>query len=52
MPDQLEISGAADQGLRGRAAAAERIRSTSTFLMIQDFPDDEGFRVAPIQAIA
>ena len=43
MPDRLKTSGAADQGDRGRAAAARRM----SCLAIHDFADDEGFRAPP-----
>src|ERR1700722_6236347 len=44
MPHQFEISGIADQGDRGRVAAAQ---PPSRLLVIENLPDDEGFRVAP-----
>src|SRR5450759_5258178 len=33
--------------LPGRPVAARRKRSASLFFVIEDFPDDEGFRMAP-----
>src|ERR1019366_7667287 len=33
--------------LPGRPVAARRKRSVSLFFVIEDFPDDEGFRMAP-----
>src|SRR5579863_907442 len=44
---ELEQPGAADRGLRGAVIAARRMQFASAFLMIQDLPDDEGFRMAP-----